>query len=1424
MEHELNSTYGSRLPAIAAILLFALAAFFAGGVRAQTKVLVDNPSPSGLVQNEPSIVVKPWGDGNTLVASWQTIPTSPGNWYNGEMVHTSISTNGGQSWTDQSAISPLPSLNGDVNDIDAMNDAKLAYRKTGGATQLICAYAAWDIDNYLSTNCGEAYGIFVSYSGNDGSTWGNAVAVEDRATRTAQYSMSIRPCIAADNSSTSDKPAYLAWTNTPCPSCGGTTSQVRFATINEDGTITSPATIPNASSTSLSTLVDACDIAVDPNGTVFVLWEKRYTNITPNTRDLYISTTSDGGVTWSTYKVYSLSAPDPSTSSDVFLGNPSNINTEDYQDYPALTVSGWGTSEKVYVAVTAGTASSGTPIDFLLFRALASNLSSWSFVDVDAEDVASTTGEKNFDLQFQPTLCSNGTGGAFLLYYAQDMPATGEAVEMPVLYETDGNNLLLHRAISDPFAPFSNILSTAGTGVGDYIGIAYDPVQGIVHPIWTDENSSGTGLDVYSVPIVGGDLVGNLGFSNQRRAVMVGNTAHLAGFGELTPSTTINKRHAIWYNQHWQPLTEGTPYWTAPYRLELDTHPFDNYTNTSGSHSDDVIYGSTTPSIGVYQDRSTDYNAVAEVWAARPPASGYCSEIQWIYIRFKEWNSSTILYANLADWSPVDSIAVPDGAAAPVVAPLTAQIPGSMKDRYLIGWVVTYAGSGVLQSVTYLRGQQTGPEGSDPSVDVETQNESWGPHKGSWAGISLNPYSTLCNDGTYYRLSDGYGGIIHGSFVSVTSNESNGNGTGGPISDLTPATGSQTIVFTGDGTLPYSGVWEVNASYFTTGPTLGQLVLGGASVPYQLNAGDPTPPFGYYVTNAQGYLVWSYLPINYGFERNPSVTITSTGQKLTTWEEMDESAGTGGVPSYYSSIKIAKTIPGGTWDPTLDAITEDATDDTWSWLLNPSVTAFPKTPLNDVTKGTITNDQDPGAAELLYWQQNELSQTTGLETPVNNIVEQQFYESQGDSHITFTGAWHLVLPSWYPYNPLSNNNYVGANSQRSFGIYNTGPQYHTNSPLQLFVNASPDLTPYVHGLSYGIANTVSNPSSPSFSIQPTLTSPTPDYGAAKGTYDTTLGVQLYRSERRRKDSSMVTFKWGKVYVGDTSLGQPFREVMLHDGPVDSNGFVSHDAERDSIFATEWFDWPVSAEIKYDRLMLIPQAGELTFNIDTLSYYDTTGTQHNVYDTVAGAFIPDTSRRSDSAFFTRGTQIMYTVQLIHQSGHIDTIEQAIYNPSAGLFITPKTVFIDNAGYVADTVMLRVIGSLTNVPDADSDVQFEEETMLDTYPSDGDTTVAIATGGGLMPAPGPTFMAAGPYANPSRPSANNVSVLVHYPGAGTTITAQVYDYLGNAVGRASSKTSDAQAWDRIRIHAPGSRGIYYITVKAGNYFSTLGYSVY
>ncbi|MFI5200915.1 MAG: hypothetical protein ACHQNE_00825 [Candidatus Kapaibacterium sp.] len=1434
-----------------AIILFAYAAFFAGGIRAQNRVCVDPIETTA--HNEPSIVVRPWdADGNFLVASWQYSSGSAG----GKMTYTSKSTDGGLDWTEQGNI-PVP--NTSIYDHDG--DAKIAYRYDGTGSgsnpELLAVYRAWNdpgtFPQYEATH--------VAFSTNDGNLWAHDILIESHAwCSTCEHDYTIRPSIAVDNNPSNISTvnnAYVTWTSEKDAPTNSTYAMV--ATIARYTYTKTTATINTDMPGTAANPVDACDIQVASNGTVYVLW--RVTHTITSKRDLYLSYSTDGGATWPTTNRVTVESGSPSD------GLAAKF---EYQDYPVLTFSKYGTTESAFVGYTQGTTNSANPSDIFLTSASVSSLSTWTTpYNINADAIFGP-------IQFQPAICPDGAGNVYLLYYSQNLYSP--YLEEPILYRggTTNSSVLIHKPISAGIKGFSKLQADVGKGVGDYIAIAYNAMQQREHPVWTDLNSSGID-EVYTLGCsapqgnTSSPTIGDLGFSNQRKIVMTGNTTHLVALGG---TTSLASRISIMYSE--QVATGGgtTTNWTTP--LQLD--------NT------DIAHNPTPPSIGVYQYSSSGQKAVAAVWSqhlritSSPTFGG-----TYLFIRVKEYNNCEA--GDLSDWSSVDYVKVSDYnyLINPVVAPLTAPVSGSATERFLIGWVITYelpsSFYSNVYSVTYLRGLQTGSEweASSPlSPGVETKNENWSIARGG----GKNP-----GTGTYFAGSwtSPHGlSLAYVGSVTATSNESNGFGLpDGPSSDLNSTTESQQVVWSGDGSV--SGI---GTEAFT--PI------------YQIIPSTITPKLGEPINTSMWWYLWHqisdvYIPPLYDYvkyDRNPSVTINSAGQNLASWEHMEGYAYVfpwmGGFFDK-SAIYLAMTNGSGGWSLIKDYITENALDASFTWLRNPSITAFPKT-----TVGATNNDLDPATAELLYWQQKKVVPAGALWTWhwVNDLHERRFWRLSG--HSWWSGQWNpLDNPDpkgWWP------SGYSGANSQRSFGIYNSGPHWSAGN---LFGPASSQYPDYGFGslqggLSCALGNTVS-----SNIPQLTLTNPDPDVGAlSMGTFVTALGVQFYRSETRVKDSSEVTFKWGKVYVEDTALDLPIREVMLHNGIPDSDVFVSHDAMRDSIFATEWFNWPVSAVIKYDRMMTMPITGTFdtvidsninyytridttiidstvtydTIPADTVPYYfevfdttmvyDTTydSTTHSntvdtsaiitdagpdstmiayasyvdstvaldnmfpdsgmVYDTVRGTFHWDSTFRADSSFFAPGTQMKYTVQLVHQSGHIDTVETAIYNPSANRWITPMAVQIDNAGYVDDTVMLRVIGDLVGVPDADSDVGFAREAFLDTsyMIAFADTSIAIGTGGGIVPPPDTCFAVDGPYPNPSSPSANDVSILVHYCRSSSLITAQVYNSLGSPVGAASFYTSDGQMWDRLPINAPGTAGAYHITVTVGSYSSNVGYSIY
>ncbi len=720
------------------------------------------------------------------------------------------------------------------------------------------------------------------------------------------------------------------------------------------------------------------------------------------------------------------------------------------------------------------------------------------------------------------------------------------------------------------------------------------------------------------------------------------------------------------------------------------------------------------------------------------------------------------------NWSQEFAIPTSSCACAPSITPLTVPVSSGSKNTYLLGWVITWEDylSDVLNSVTLLRGGQ--------ATNQLTQNQNWG------------DYSNYTTTGTQIILTALTPSGSH-EHLGATSNQSNG----------ITADHSNEIVYTSDGDI--SGCKALNAQYFTSGATLGNWSGNTAGSQQVLSA-----------YNIKGQ-----------FDRDPSVTVTSFGQNIAAWEHIGPGLlipdwPSPGIftPGFTSSIRIAKTTDaGGDWSVLQDFITLPyAGDPTFHWLTKPSVTAFPTT--------TISGSANAHGAELLYTQEDGYcycSPAPGFSPfPHVNTLHERLYD------LSYQGSWGSGTWTSGEKSPFPTS---GVNSQRSFGLYTTGPQYALLHGSYQLVDQ--DLTTsYTHGLTYALGNALS-----SGAVTDKFT--TPVIGAFKGTFAQPLGEDLFRVEDRYMDSSAIEFQWGGVYVDDTAIGMAAREVILHN-PASDSGFASHEAIRDSIFQTEWFDWPVSGEVVYSRWLAFAVGRFTDTTIDTNKSDGGGGGGDNsskctgsgsAQGTTTKLYVPDTTVRGDSSFIKPCVQIKYTVELVHQSGQIDTIDRMTYNPFGQQLIAPKKVHLVNANYAGDTVMLRVRADIPPcVPDADSNVVFGREQMLDTLRGLADTTIAIGPSGGVMPPPDTCFMALGPFANPSAASSNDVSILVHLCGIGAPITVQVYDMIGNPVGGQSHAVSDGQVWDRIPITSPPVAGSYYVQISAPFYGTSLGLTVY
>jgi hypothetical protein len=561
------------------------------------------------------------------------------------------------------------------------------------------------------------------------------------------------------------------------------------------------------------------------------------------------------------------------------------------------------------------------------------------------------------------------------------------------------------------------------------------------------------------------------------------------------------------------------------------------------------------------------------------------------------------------------------------------------------------------------------------------------------------------------------------------------------------------------------GIWAITAQYLRAG-SIGALSSNTAPLNVTINAPKPAQ-----------YSLYD----GYWYDRNPCITINSDGQKFIAWERMrhyiypDEVRinpdGTftfiAGANFMQSQILIARSdFSTGGWRNAngvadiVMASSRNVNTLIFEWLLNPSITAFPKSRLPNLPIFPV--DRDPAVTELAYWEHNQLN---GTVFPVDNVWWASYNEDNGKNGTT--GQWRnsgvLSFGTW---------------PQRSFGIYNAGPTFlgGNNQNLIGISSASGHSTE-----SYILANWPGNDgTSNGFT---TLH----NYGSYKGTYDTLQGVDFYRTEIRAKDSAYAQFVWGKVYVGDTSAGLPMREVMLHLGQNDS-GYVNHDELRDSSFITEVFNWPNGAELQYFRGLYVSDSASINPG-------------GSLYDSTAN--------------------MTYTIDIVYSDGSKLRVDSLYFDPTQGKVFTPTTMHIINQSGLSKDVYLRVRAVILGYPDADSTVEIQDERTTQPYANFADSTVNAYKYGHPLPGTVNSLTVLNPYPNPINSGENKqLHILFAYPD-GYEVSLELLNVMGASIEQHTVSASGG--WKDVSFITPKTAGAYFIRVKAGGYQKVVSLSV-
>ena len=318
-------------------------------------------------------------------------------------------------------------------------------------------------ENYISISGGQG----VSVSSNNGSSWNN-------------YTVAPNPGELADKNhfmvdkksgSIYENRAYCAWTD-----FGGSNSNdivLRYST-NFGQTWSSSKNL--SGSLNPGSHAQGVNIQTGPNGEVyaaFVIYDNW-----PNTEDaIGFSKSTDGGVTWTSSRVYSAA----SFGIRGYLSSKDDIRVS---SFPSMTVDRSGGEYNGYIYITwpqIDVSPAGSDPDIVLIKSTNGG-STWSS-PVRVNDDALNNGK---DQYYPWCTVDQSTGQLSLVFYdSRDVPNSQAEVFMAT--SSDGGTSFENFKVSDqPHTP-SPISGLADGYAGDYIGIA--ALNNTAYPYWADNRT-----------------------------------------------------------------------------------------------------------------------------------------------------------------------------------------------------------------------------------------------------------------------------------------------------------------------------------------------------------------------------------------------------------------------------------------------------------------------------------------------------------------------------------------------------------------------------------------------------------------------------------------------------------------------------------------------------------------------------------------------------------------------------------------------------------------------------------------------------------------------------------------------------------------------------------------------------------------------
>ncbi len=868
------------------------------------------------------------------------------------------------------------------------------------------------------------------------------------------------------------------------------------------------------------------------------------------------------------------------------------------------------------------------------------------------------------------------------------------------------------------------------------------------------------------------------------------------------------------------------------------------------------------------------------------------------------WSDVYTVHSHFYDASATG--ALPDNTR-PVIAPIVTRAATTLPDGYtpkpqsddqayhpdagtpcfLLGWSITWTGPQMTVGVS-CSGGTTGVDAESTTtfamVGANADVINTGLYSRNWMRVSLGDLQITNNAswGTFHPVlqpgtptqpmlvpdiaNGAFNNLLQNSFLAAQSKQftdlfpadgstPGGISTYGHIVDFPSTTSSENKWRWWDDRATTNDNYRIEVAFSSDGifPNRGFDVFHTAPK-YQRVAGSPV--FGTLI-GQQGIIELTGLTgggVDFAIERdrNPCVTINSSGQVFIAWESMRRSTdiadrhdvGVSTSGFWYSQIRIANTpISAPTSFSSVQTVIErkmfnpSASDffygtstnmpSDWTlWLNNPSITAFPKTrSLNFIhSQGDDSqNDRDLGVVQLLYacklngnstrfdirarhyfelpqfdiasWEGNLYNLLYGITTgtpPTSEGVPAPHPTTIGTG-VAFTDKNSSGL--W----PIANENNWDDRPGHPAGditdIYHTGRKANTqlsHSPRQ----HSPLWYP-------GFFDGGGTPS------LRWSNAPNADPGSALELTNTVNSSDViqeqffnYRFDAYKTLSPQDTAEVPEVEYRAEVLHTSMAHTRFAFGELTiSNAHSSHE-----IGAAYPYDSPSQTTYKTTRDRVL-SSDEFDWNTgETISYA-------RILDLLT------TESNPNYALKESGMQTpSYSVNLVLEDGTKILLERA--KSDASNSDVPKHTHIINTGRSRKHVHLQCI----NETDPNAEHGTEKGILQLIYKEDGpydflkDTSL-IFTGTSIEGVNKPSENSiSAVFPNPITEKDQNLSFFVTLPSEGAA-TAALYDMLGRAIIEPQVITSNAAGTQLVSFTAPQASGVYFLKVTIGNNVTTL-----